>query len=89
MSDEPELLADDFELPEPRSGRTSRPSQVSELRPTGTPRRAESLDDQIQQEKDQILEALTSCNWNRAKAAKLIGMPRRTFYRRLKKYGIQ
>ena len=30
-----------------------------------------------------------SCNWNRVKAAQLVGMPRRTFYRRLKEYGIQ
>ena len=32
--------------------------------------------------------ALTRCNWNRVQAAKMIGVPRRTFYRRLKEYGI-
>jgi len=40
-------------------------------------------------EKDRILAALASANWNRVKAAEMVGIPRRTFYRRLKKYGIQ
>ena len=39
-------------------------------------------------EKEKILAALTRCNWNRVQAAKMIGVPRRTFYRRLKEYGI-
>ena len=81
LSDEPELGPDEFELPEPRLT-ASATSEVREKRPA-------NVDDAQQQEKDKILEALTACNWNRAKAAKLIGMPRRTFYRRLKKYDIQ
>ena len=40
-------------------------------------------------ERDRILAALTRCNWNRVRAAQLVGLPRRTFYRRLKEYGIQ
>jgi transcriptional regulator of acetoin/glycerol metabolism len=40
-------------------------------------------------EKERIVSALQSCNWNRVKAASLLGLPRRTFYRRLKEYGIQ
>ena len=40
-------------------------------------------------ERERILKALTRCNWNRVKAAELVGLPRRTFYRRLKEYGIQ
>jgi transcriptional regulator of acetoin/glycerol metabolism len=40
-------------------------------------------------EKERIVNALQSCNWNRVKAASLLGLPRRTFYRRLKEYGIQ
>lgn len=40
-------------------------------------------------ERRRIVEALKACNWNRVKAAELIGMPRRTFYRRLHEYGIQ
>ena len=30
-----------------------------------------------------------AANWNRVKAAEMCNIPRRTFYRRLKKYGIQ
>jgi DNA-binding NtrC family response regulator len=39
-------------------------------------------------EKRKILDALEAAGWNRVKAAKQLGMPRRTFYRRLKEYGI-
>ena len=40
-------------------------------------------------EKDRILAALEKAGWNRLKAAQLCGIPRRTFYRRLREYGIQ
>jgi transcriptional regulator with GAF, ATPase, and Fis domain len=40
------------------------------------------------QERRKILEALEATNWNRVRAAKQLGMPRRTFYRRLKEYDI-
>jgi transcriptional regulator of acetoin/glycerol metabolism len=40
-------------------------------------------------EKERILSALRACNWNRVKAAHMLGLPRRTFYRRLKEHGIQ
>jgi transcriptional regulator of acetoin/glycerol metabolism len=40
-------------------------------------------------ERERMLEALAASNWNRLRAAELVGMPRRTFYRRLKEYGIQ
>ena len=40
-------------------------------------------------EKEKILEALEKSGWNRLQAARLCGIPRRTFYRRLKEYGIQ
>jgi transcriptional regulator of acetoin/glycerol metabolism len=39
-------------------------------------------------ERERILGALTASNWNRAQAAKMLGVPRRTFYRRLKEFGI-
>jgi transcriptional regulator of acetoin/glycerol metabolism len=39
-------------------------------------------------ERERILGALASANWNRVQAAKLIGLPRRTFYRRLKEFGL-
>jgi serine/threonine-protein kinase PknK len=39
-------------------------------------------------ERRKILEALEIAGWNRVRAAQQLGMPRRTFYRRLKEYGI-
>ena len=39
-------------------------------------------------EKERLLVALSATGWNRVKAAALCGIPRRTFYRKLRKYGI-
>ncbi len=39
-------------------------------------------------EREKILAALDACGWNRAKAARMLGIPRRTFYRRLREHGI-
>jgi len=39
-------------------------------------------------ERERIVGALTACNWNRVAAAKMLGLPRRTFYRRLKEFEI-
>jgi DNA-binding NtrC family response regulator len=39
-------------------------------------------------EKQRILDALEQVNWNKVKAATVLGMPRRTLYRRLKEYGL-
>ena len=40
-------------------------------------------------ERDRIVAMLNAHDWNRAKAARALGMARRTFYRRLKEHGIQ
>ena len=40
-------------------------------------------------ERDRILETLNAHGWNRAKAARALGMARRTFYRRLKEHKIE
>lgn len=40
-------------------------------------------------ERDRILATLNAHGWNRAKAARALGMARRTFYRRLKEHGIE
>lgn len=40
-------------------------------------------------ERAKILDALNAHAWNRAQAARSLGMPRRTFYRRLKEHGIE
>ena len=39
-------------------------------------------------ERDRILATLNTHGWNRAKAARALGMARRTFYRRLKEHRI-
>jgi DNA-binding NtrC family response regulator len=40
-------------------------------------------------ERDRIVAALQQANWNKSKAARILEIPRRTFYRRLAEYGIQ
>src|SRR5690606_5342429 len=82
LSDGPELEAGDFELPDDPGPAPS--SRDSEVRPRPT-----SLGAAKQEERERIVEALKRTGWNRAEAAQPIGMPRRTLYRRLKKYGIQ
>jgi DNA-binding NtrC family response regulator len=86
LSDAPDLRLEDFELPDaaPRA-----PAALGQAGPAVRAVRPMSLDDHQQHEKDRIIEALAAASWNRAKAAKLLMMPRRTFYRRLKKHGIQ
>src|SRR5262249_23767861 len=91
LTDRPELDADDFELP---TATVRPPPRTPAASPGGArveqPARAEtSLDAHRGAEKERMIAALASCNWNRVKAAKLVGLPRRTFYRRLKEYGIQ
>ncbi len=39
-------------------------------------------------ERQKIVDALEAANWNKVKAASLLGMPRRTLYRRLREYGL-
>ena len=47
-----------------------------------------SVEEYKEQERRRILEALETHNWNRVRAAKALGIARRTFYRRLKEYQI-
>jgi DNA-binding NtrC family response regulator len=49
---------------------------------------ARTYDDFKDAERDRILATLNAQGWNRAKAARALGMARRTFYRRLKEHGI-
>jgi DNA-binding NtrC family response regulator len=80
MSEGHELTEADIQLP---SGSTpvSSPSRT-------TVRAARNEAEYKDGEKERILRALAACNWNRVKAAELTGIPRRTFYRRLKEFGI-
>jgi DNA-binding NtrC family response regulator len=82
MSEEPELSAEDFELPDGFRTSSASPSVMR------APKKA-TTSQHRRDERERIIEALRSCNWNRVKAAELSGIPRRTFYRRLREYGIQ
>ena len=90
LSEDDEITSDDLDIPA-ASARGAAP----EPRPTPAPlasstsaSRVRSQEEHRDVEKEQILAALARCNWNRVQAAKLTGIPRRTFYRRLKDYGI-
>ncbi len=97
MSEEDELLPEDFDLrmaslpsggparvsPRPVDAPAAAPSTASTKASKGT------TSEHFRGERERILDALRSCNWNRVKAAELSGIPRRTFYRRLREYGIQ
>jgi len=95
MSEDAELLAEDIELPDgwvqraPRSEQgdaadVRRPEQVA-----AASARKGTVSEHRREERERILAALRSCNWNRVRAAEVSGIPRRTFYRRLREYGIQ
>ncbi len=77
MGEGKELVLGDFQLPD-----QSRPQ------PSRQARFAQNEEEFKGSERDRILRALEACNWNRVKAAQLTGIPRRTFYRRLKEFGI-
>jgi DNA-binding NtrC family response regulator len=53
------------------------------------PVRSAEESDRHGREREEILAALARVNWNKSRAAAELGMPRRTFYRRLRSYGIQ
>lgn len=83
VSEGAEIAADDLELPKalslapgPAEGRAAVDDPAS-------------LDEHKGDERERILRALRASGWNRLRAAEIVGIPRRTFYRRLKEYGIQ
>jgi transcriptional regulator with PAS, ATPase and Fis domain len=97
LSDGSEILVEDLDLPT-GAARPSAPP-TADARAAHAPAhaqasasistlRARTQEEFREGEKEKILAALTRSNWNRVQAAKLIGIPRRTFYRRLKEYGI-
>ncbi len=102
LSERPELDVDDFDIPDGRVPASRRditttshtPAEPSRSTTTSQTRRSShnrksTLSQHRQDERERILKALQACNWNRVKAAELSGIPRRTFYRRLREYGIQ
>ncbi|MEB2310212.1 MAG: sigma 54-interacting transcriptional regulator [Sorangiineae bacterium] len=88
LSEGDELEGEDLELPDGRSPSSRRPDSERRPGPASRESRA-SLSEHRESERARIMAALESCNWNRVKAAELSGIPRRTFYRRLREYGIQ
>lgn len=103
LSDRSELQVDDLDVPDGRvftprtdsshhgpatesrsTTTTNRPPRSSQRRPPKS-----TISQHRSDERERILKALQACNWNRVKAAELSGIPRRTFYRRLREYGIQ
>jgi DNA-binding NtrC family response regulator len=89
MSEEDEITPDDLQLPEVGRAASLAPSGTDAPARSGSaPPRPRNKAEFKDSERDRILSALSSCNWNRVQAAKMIGLPRRTFYRRLKEYGI-
>jgi transcriptional regulator with PAS, ATPase and Fis domain len=67
----------------------TRKAQKEPRAPSLPPASVRSPDAVRDDEKSRILDALSQAGWNKMQAAKRLGIPRRTFYRRLKEYGIQ
>lgn len=86
LSEEDEIPADAFDLP--RSSGASIPPPVPASARAKPSALVATREEHQSSEKASIVDALTRTNWNRVQAAKLLGMPRRTFYRRLKDYEI-
>jgi DNA-binding NtrC family response regulator len=97
LSDQSEVDAADLELPDalasdrPRAPSLAAPAPARQEEPAedSSRKKRQTLSAHHNDEKSRIAEALAACNWNRVKAAELLGMPRRTFYRRLKQYRLQ
>ncbi len=78
LSDRSVLSRTDF----PEANLPAAPLPARELPPIKTEEARKN------REHDAILAALNKTGWNRQAAAALLGIPRRTFYRRLEAYGI-
>jgi transcriptional regulator with GAF, ATPase, and Fis domain len=72
-----------------KSGSSTGSAASSSATKSGAPGKRQTLSSHLNDEKSRIAEALAACNWNRVRAAEMLGMPRRTFYRRLKQYHLQ
>ncbi len=100
LADRDTLETDDFELPSPHPI-TSRPTPDTGAAPKRTsPGSLKGSQEELEragflrrlrfpQDRDRVIEALKKSNWNRVRAADALGIPLRTFYRHLKKLGIE
>jgi len=75
-----------IDVPDLRLDQASRQSAPPSSSPP--PEDLPSLEAYRETERRKILAALEENGWNRARAAKALGMPRRTFYRRLQDHSI-
>jgi DNA-binding NtrC family response regulator len=88
LSEDDEITSDDLDLPSQSTRSLGPPAAAGSSVAPSANASARTQEEYRDGEKEKILSALTRCNWNRVQAAKVLGMPRRTFYRRLKDYGI-
>ena len=90
LSEDDEITDEDLDLPTGGSRPVAPETAMGAARPAGAApaARPRTQEEHKGGEKEKILAALAKANWNRVQAARLIGIPRRTFYRRLKEYGI-
>jgi transcriptional regulator with GAF, ATPase, and Fis domain len=88
MTEAGEIGIDDLEIPSDAPRPSAAPDVRTRSAGASTPAGAKSKAEFKEVERERILTALTESNWNRVQAAKLINLPRRTFYRRLKEFGI-
>ncbi len=84
LSEGPQIELEDLAIPD-----ASRAPSIAPPRDPGGSTPPPTFAAHRNTERDKILAALEKANWNRLQAAKICGIPRRTFYRRLKEYGIQ
>ena len=100
LSDQAEIDVEDLEIPSPHGAERARPASAAPVEPEfeleeeaddepERETRRQTLSSHLNDERARIAEALAACNWNRVRAAEMLGMPRRTFYRRLKQYQLQ
>jgi transcriptional regulator with GAF, ATPase, and Fis domain/tetratricopeptide (TPR) repeat protein/predicted Ser/Thr protein kinase len=92
MSDEEELDATDFELVLGQRNSSQTPPKVAKVsteEESVVPTRPRQSSRSATSERERILQALVDCGQNRVKAAQSLGIPRRTFYRRLREYEIE
>jgi serine/threonine-protein kinase PknK len=87
LGEESEISVNDLELPD-GAGAPAPTITGVQAKDGRTVLAARNVSEFKDTERERILAALTASNWNRVQAAKMIGVPRRTFYRRLKEYGI-
>ena len=87
LSEDDEIKTEDLDLPAGSARSLPLDAKRAAASATSTVR-ARTQEEHKDVEKEKILAALARCNWNRVQAAKMVGIPRRTFYRRLKDYGI-